>query len=153
MICYQVDRSQVDCKDFHPMEGGIRWDRIIPCSINRLGMMMVIVTTPPALLVLVCQELVGWRCDQGNYHMSGCLPLSLSHNITALLIICSAYSKLNRFDPYGPPGGPTEPGRGGGRFPGRGSRLGRGRGRGSMPPGGFGDPNPNHLPPPGDYYS
>jgi len=45
-----------------------------------------------------------------------------------------------RFDHYGPPGGPTElPGRGGrGQFPGRGSRLGRGRGRGghgSMPPG------------------
>ncbi|KAL7550630.1 hypothetical protein ACHAWF_013849 [Thalassiosira exigua] len=64
-----------------------------------------------------------------------------------------------RFDPYGPPGGPTEPGRGagGGRFPGRGSRLGRGRGRGGRgraPPGGFGDPNPDHMTPPGgDYFS
>lgn len=65
-----------------------------------------------------------------------------------------------RFDPFGPPGGPTEPGRGG-QFPGRGSRLGRGRGRGGrgsgrgrVPPGGFGDPNPDHMTPPGgDYFS
>ncbi|KAL7534470.1 hypothetical protein ACHAXR_005895 [Thalassiosira sp. AJA248-18] len=64
-----------------------------------------------------------------------------------------------RFDPFGPPGGPTEPGRGG-RFPGRGSRLGsvRGRGgrggRGRMPPGGFGNPNPDHMTPPNsDYFS
>ena len=61
-----------------------------------------------------------------------------------------------RFDPYGPPGGPTEPGRGG-RFPGRGSRLGRGRGRGGRgpaPPGGYGMPNPDHMSPPGsDYFS
>lgn len=64
-----------------------------------------------------------------------------------------------RFDPYGPPGGPTEPGGGRGRFPGRGSRLGRGGrmgrgGRGEFPPGGFGVPNPDHMPPPGgDYFS
>ncbi|KAL9184616.1 hypothetical protein ACHAXT_012586 [Thalassiosira profunda] len=59
-----------------------------------------------------------------------------------------------RFDPYGPPGGPTQPGRGG-QFPGRGSRLGRGRGRGGRgPPGGSGNPNPDHMPPPGgDYFS
>jgi len=80
-----------------------------------------------------------------------------------------------RFDPYGPPGGPTEPGRGGGQFfPGRGSILGRegrggrgggrgggrdgrggrgGRGRGRMPPpGGFGNPNPDHMTPPGGGY-
>ena len=69
-----------------------------------------------------------------------------------LLIVTS-----KRFDYYGPPGGPTEPGRGGrgGQFPGRGSRLGRGRGRGGrMPPGGFGTPNPDHMTPPGgDYFS
>ena len=62
-----------------------------------------------------------------------------------------------RFDHYGPPGGPTElPGRGGrGQFPGRGSRLGRGRGgRGPMPPGGFGNPNNDHMQPPNsDYFS
>mmetsp|Transcript_4166 Transcript_4166/g.7753 ORF Transcript_4166/g.7753 Transcript_4166/m.7753 type:complete len:623 (-) Transcript_4166:286-2154(-) len=64
-----------------------------------------------------------------------------------------------RFDPYGPPGGPTQPGRGGGPFPGRGSRLGGGRGRGGrgggrVPPGGFGNPNPDHMTPPGgDYFS
>jgi len=64
-----------------------------------------------------------------------------------------------RFDPFGPPGGPTEPGRGRGPFPGRGSRLGRGRGRGGRggsmpPPGGFGFPNPDHMTPPGgDYFS
>mmetsp|Transcript_24664 Transcript_24664/g.53208 ORF Transcript_24664/g.53208 Transcript_24664/m.53208 type:complete len:551 (-) Transcript_24664:205-1857(-) len=64
-----------------------------------------------------------------------------------------------RFDPYGPPGGPTEPGRGG-RYPGRGTRLGRGRGRGGRggrggrmpPPGGFGHPNPDHMNPPGGAY-
>eukprot|EP00578_Thalassiosira_sp_NH16_P030589 CAMPEP_0181082132 /NCGR_PEP_ID=MMETSP1071-20121207/3461_1 /TAXON_ID=35127 /ORGANISM="Thalassiosira sp., Strain NH16" /LENGTH=625 /DNA_ID=CAMNT_0023163703 /DNA_START=148 /DNA_END=2026 /DNA_ORIENTATION=- len=62
-----------------------------------------------------------------------------------------------RFDPYGPPGGPTDPGRGG-RFPGRGSRLGRGRGgrgggrNGRVPPGGFGNPNPDHMTPPGGGY-
>ena len=58
-----------------------------------------------------------------------------------------------RFDYYGPPNGPTEQGRGGrGQFPGRGSRLGRGRGRGgrgSMPPGGFGNPNNDLDYPPG----
>eukprot|EP00584_Thalassiosira_punctigera_P023632 CAMPEP_0172575890 /NCGR_PEP_ID=MMETSP1067-20121228/137442_1 /TAXON_ID=265564 ORGANISM="Thalassiosira punctigera, Strain Tpunct2005C2" /NCGR_SAMPLE_ID=MMETSP1067 /ASSEMBLY_ACC=CAM_ASM_000444 /LENGTH=583 /DNA_ID=CAMNT_0013368545 /DNA_START=181 /DNA_END=1932 /DNA_ORIENTATION=- len=66
-----------------------------------------------------------------------------------------------RFDPYGPPGGPTEPGRGRGQFPGRGSRLGSLRGgrggrggRGRVPPGGFGTPNPDHMTPPGgDYFS
>lgn len=65
-----------------------------------------------------------------------------------------------RFDPYGPPRGPTEPGRGG-HFPGRGSRLGRGRGRGrggrgdpAWMRGGSGNPNPDHMPPPGgDYFS
>ena len=72
-----------------------------------------------------------------------------------------------RFDPYGPPGGPTEPGRGH-YFPGRGgSRLGNvGRGRGAgrgrggggrfppPPPGGFGTPNNDHMTPPGgDYFS
>ena len=63
-----------------------------------------------------------------------------------------------RFDPFGPPGGPTEPGRGR-NFPGRGSRLGRGRGRGGRggrgrdaPPGGFGNPNPDHMTPPGGGY-
>ena len=52
-----------------------------------------------------------------------------------------------RFDPFGPPGGPTEPGRGltGGRGRGRGGRGGRGR----APPGGFGLPNPDHMQPPG----
>ena len=67
-----------------------------------------------------------------------------------------------RFDPYGPPGGPTEPGRGGrggrGGGVGRGGRFGSGRGRGGgrgrMPPGGFGDPNNDHLQPPNsDYFS
>jgi len=63
-----------------------------------------------------------------------------------------------RFDYYGPPNGPTEQGRSGrGQFPGRGSRLGRGRGRGgrgSMPLGGFGDPNNDHMRPPNsDYFS
>jgi hypothetical protein len=56
-----------------------------------------------------------------------------------------------RFDPFGPPGGPTEPGRGlrGGRGRGRGG----GRGRGTAPPGGFGFPNPDHMRPPGgDYF-
>lgn len=55
-----------------------------------------------------------------------------------------------RFDPYGPPGGPTEPGRGGrGRF-----GTGRGRGRGRMPPGGSFGPNNDHLQPPNsDYFS
>jgi len=67
-----------------------------------------------------------------------------------------------RFDPYGPPGGPTEPERGGRFFPGRGSRLGRGGGRGGRgrggrggripPPGGFGNPNPDHMTPPGGGY-
>jgi hypothetical protein len=61
-----------------------------------------------------------------------------------------------RFDPYGPPGGPTEPSRRG-RGAGRGFGSGRGqggRGRGSVPPGGFGDPNPDHMRPPNsDYYS
>jgi hypothetical protein len=55
-----------------------------------------------------------------------------------------------RFDPFGPPMGPTEPGRGlrGGR-----GRGGRGRG-GLAPPGGFGYPNPDHMRPPGgDYFS
>jgi len=62
-----------------------------------------------------------------------------------------------RFDYYGPPNGPTEQGRGGrggrgGQFPGRGSRLGRGRG--GMPPGGFGNPNNDHIRPPNsDYFS
>ena len=40
-----------------------------------------------------------------------------------------------RFDPFGPPGGPTEP------------RRWKGRGRG-YPPGGFGVPNPDHMRPP-----
>ena len=69
-----------------------------------------------------------------------------------------------RFDPYGPPGGPTEPGRGP-NFPGRGGgggrlgrggfgRGGRGRGGGFPPPGGFGTPNNDHMTPPGgDYFS
>ena len=60
-----------------------------------------------------------------------------------------------RFDPFGPPGGPTEPGRGlrGGRGRGRGGRVGRG-GSGRAPPGGFGFPNPDHMTPPGgDYFS
>lgn len=66
----------------------------------------------------------------------------------------SGGSMRPRFDPYGPPGGPTEPGRGGrggrGRF---GSGRGRG-GRGRMPPGGFGDPNNDHMQPPNsDYFS
>ena len=69
--------------------------------------------------------------------------------ISHLLFVTS-----KRFDYYGPPGGPMEPGRGGrgGQFPGR---LGRGRGRGGrMPPGGFGTPNPDHMTPPGgDYFS
>ncbi|KAL7490124.1 hypothetical protein ACHAW6_015850 [Cyclotella cf. meneghiniana] len=56
-----------------------------------------------------------------------------------------------RFDPFGPPGGPTEPGRG--LRGGRGGRSGRGRGRGPVPPGGFGFPNPDHMKPPGgDYF-
>ena len=57
-----------------------------------------------------------------------------------------------RFDPYGPPGGPTEPGRRGRGRGGRG-RFGIGRGRGRMPPGSFG-PNNDHLQPPNsDYFS
>jgi len=63
-----------------------------------------------------------------------------------------------RYDPVGPPGGPTDPnfidpnggrGRGGGRFGGRGrggARRGNGRGRG-----GLGDPNPDHQRPPSDF--
>ena len=69
-----------------------------------------------------------------------------------------------RFDPYGPPGGPTEsrgrgpnyPGRGGDGRLGRGGfgRGGRGRGGGFPPPGGFGTPNNDHMTPPGgDYFS
>lgn len=47
-----------------------------------------------------------------------------------------------RFDPYGPPGGPTDTRRNGGR--GRGGRnANRGRGRGM-----FGEPNPDHQRPP-----
>jgi hypothetical protein len=59
-----------------------------------------------------------------------------------------------RFDPFGPPGGPTEPGRGLRSGRGRGGRgVGRGRG-GRAPPGGFGFPNPDHMQPPGgDYFS
>ena len=58
-----------------------------------------------------------------------------------------------RFDPFGPPGGPTEPGRSGrGRGGGRGGRGG-GRGSGGLP-GGLGFPNPDHLRPPNnDYFS
>jgi hypothetical protein len=72
------------------------------------------------------------------------------------LIFCSLFG--DRFDPFGPPGGPTEPGRGG-RFSGRGvgrggGRGGRGGGRMPPPPGGWGNPNPDHLAPPGgDYFS
>jgi len=58
-----------------------------------------------------------------------------------------------RFDPFGPPGGPQEV-----RFPGRGGRLGAGRGRGGRsgrcPPGGVGNPNNDHIRPPNsDYFS
>jgi len=58
-----------------------------------------------------------------------------------------------RFDPFGPPCGPTEPGRlGTGRGGGRGGRGG-GRGSGGLP-GGLGFPNPDHLRPPNnDYFS
>lgn len=58
-----------------------------------------------------------------------------------------------RFDPFGPPGGPMEPGRSGrGRGGGRGGRGG-GRGSGGLP-GGLGFPNPDHLRPPNnDYFS
>jgi hypothetical protein len=74
--------------------------------------------------------------------------------ITMIDVLTSSFSLrcLQRFDPYGPPGGPTEPGRGG-----RGARgrLGTGRGGGrGFPPGGFGNPNNDHMPPPGsDYFS
>ncbi len=54
-----------------------------------------------------------------------------------------------RFDPYGPPGGPTDPLFVDPTFPGRG-RANRGRGRGR---GGPGDPNPDHLRPPRDFFS
>lgn len=54
-----------------------------------------------------------------------------------------------RFDPYGPPGGPTDPSFVDPTFPGRG-RANRGRGRGR---GGPGDPNPDHLRPPRDFFS
>jgi len=55
-----------------------------------------------------------------------------------------------RFDPFGPPGGPMDP-RGGRGFGGR--CRGRGRGRGRVPPGGSGDPNPDHQRPPNDYFT
>lgn len=52
-----------------------------------------------------------------------------------------------RFDPFGPPGGPTEPER---RLRSGRGRGGRGvRGPGGAPPGGFGFPNPDHMQPPG----
>jgi hypothetical protein len=54
-----------------------------------------------------------------------------------------------RFDPYGPPGGPTDPFFVDPTFPGRG-RANRGRGAGR---GGSGDPNPDHLRPPRDFFS
>ena len=93
-------------------------------------------------------------------------PILHHLNVTAVSFVISMHTvdsysyetlQCRRFDPYGPPGGPTEPGRGG-RFPGRGSRMGRGRGRGGrgrrgrMPPGGFGGPNPDHMQPPGGGY-
>mmetsp|Transcript_21123 Transcript_21123/g.32502 ORF Transcript_21123/g.32502 Transcript_21123/m.32502 type:complete len:549 (+) Transcript_21123:162-1808(+) len=59
-----------------------------------------------------------------------------------------------RFDPYGPPGGPTDPsypfGPGRGRGPGRGHGGRGGRGRPRPAPGGSGDPNPDHQRPPSD---
>jgi hypothetical protein len=54
-----------------------------------------------------------------------------------------------RFDPYGPPGGPTDPTFVDPTFSGRG-RANRGRGAGR---GGSGDPNPDHLRPPRDFFS
>jgi len=54
-----------------------------------------------------------------------------------------------RFDPYGPPGGPTDPTFVDPTFQGRG-RANRGRGAGR---GGSGDPNPDHLRPPRDFFS
>ena len=44
-----------------------------------------------------------------------------------------------RFDPIGPPGGPTDPGR---NDPLTGRRV---------PPGGWGEPNPDHMRPPNDF--
>jgi hypothetical protein len=98
------------------------------------------------LVCLVCP--VGWECVHGKY------PFYSSYH-TPLISNLHLPCTLTRFDPFGPPGGPTDPGRGG-RFPGRGGGVGRGRGgRGGRgggrmpPPGGFGDPNPDHLTPPG----
>jgi hypothetical protein len=51
----------------------------------------------------------------------------------------SGFGMRPRFDPVGPPGGPQDPLR----------QPGRGRGRGPrLPPGGLGDPNPDHARPP-----
>ena len=53
-----------------------------------------------------------------------------------------------RFDPYGPPGGPTDPNNGPLNLPGRGQGQGRGKKIPPPPPGG--DPNPDHMKPPND---
>ena len=64
----------------------------------------------------------------------------------------SGFGMQPRFDPYGPPGGPTDP-----SFPGPPNHLGGGppgRGRGDpRRPGGPGDPNPDHLAPPNSFHS
>ncbi len=96
----------------------------------------------------------GWACVHGRREI---LVFIIIYNLYDI-----SHSKLLfggvRFDPFGPPGGPTDPGRGRGRFSGRGvgrggvGRGGRGGGRMPPPPGGFGDPNPDHLKPPGGGY-
>lgn len=97
---------------------------------------------------------VEWACVHGKLFCFKWFSTYTPHSHCILLFAD------DRFDPFGPPGGPTEPGRGRGRFSGRGfgrggaGRGGRGGGRMPPPPGGFADPNPDHLTPPGgDYFS
>jgi hypothetical protein len=54
-----------------------------------------------------------------------------------------------RFDPFGPPGGPTDPDNGGGLCPD--PRRGNGNGRGRMRGQRGGNPNPDHMRPPNDF--